>query len=1269
MRLHLVIHRHELPTIRILWTPPSRSPGLSHLPSASSSFTLGAPQPPTAGRTLSASTSFNTALTTLSTVGGYTIAQLLADVNDVVPLETRVDYHGEQSDCGHWGLEDYVVELMGSECLHFMETVNLLRDGDELVIRPLHYEELEARHITGRHQVATDGTHLIDGVAFGKKYLKRAASRRPPIRIPPRSKRRRLEEREWDYDIPVREPFEPIILPPKGRETEFVHGVILAEPIQSEDHQKDENTRLRKVDEALSTKASTPLNHKSPSFSENDIEILHVVKKSCTKSPNLEGSVYPISVLDRAEEYRTENESKYISLSSGSESSESGSELSSATTDAHEDGETESSDLKSSTSVSGTSQSSSSSSVSSSSSSDDGLGSESGESVPEKEKRPLKPDVPFTQPVTPRVNNAPGTGSRRTRHSNLRTKLRKRLAKMKAAGVLPQDANFDDLRNLDEFGALKTRPKMPVPATQTDETAPFTFAKQENEHHQYLESIEAIGLGINPDTKKNTAQTFAVAPSPMNSSASVVDVPLPENGVKLNLANTRRLLFGSLGLRTPKTKGDAERLKAQLTEKLKICKVAIKEQQSQEPIEKSHALMPVENWQDFLNVKAIECIYEDVSIPPPPFPFVQRWDSESQKLIRQRRNNGSFNKGKKRKRKSRNDEEHDHWQPYENEEYSNANIILNYSDTESNEKSKQETLQPVMESATEKLHIQQSDTAQQTNENAIEPGLGQTEEDLPVYEGLSSYETATENDLKVGAIIAFKQLEVSKTTNWQPVVSSYRTAIVEQVIDASNVQLRLAMRDREKKPENQETEPRVYSGFEMPGYEDEQGDDDGIRDMEVYQLIEPKLLRSAPAIDLEGAIMVNGTQENDIPDCIPESIHQNAEEPELPPISSQTRRDISQIIDDAGFRSAIDSDLNVLDEPIPVADSPNSGTGKDDNGPELQAEDVTPVIESPSFNGFERSPPHETNEPRSPDATPRPSNSAPIKKDVCHKPSPGTQTSSVKNSAQQEHAVPSMPSEDSLHYISDLDTTVPDSGAPNGSQLSKLKSSRNATTHSKLSQSQEEPDPERQVGSLLCTIHPSAVEAENDRPNSSGSMVPNPFYEVDRLLFEDSDSPPLDAIVSSTAPPRLGESVDGKPPVRIRKNRLSSSRRRQYTPQFSDDNNGDVEDDVKLPEPQKAVNQLENSQKIKTEIASSQAHFPDPQIIVQGSQFVDLTISSDPVSPGGSDGDFAKSQGLPNGSGWVQKQTSSYRRTRNSINRNTDKLSQPRRTRTRRSVI
>jgi hypothetical protein len=66
--------------------------------------------------------------------GDYTIADLLEDVNEVVPLETEEAPSGLDGEpSGQWGLEDYVVEVAGFECLHFMEIEGLLRDGDEVV--------------------------------------------------------------------------------------------------------------------------------------------------------------------------------------------------------------------------------------------------------------------------------------------------------------------------------------------------------------------------------------------------------------------------------------------------------------------------------------------------------------------------------------------------------------------------------------------------------------------------------------------------------------------------------------------------------------------------------------------------------------------------------------------------------------------------------------------------------------------------------------------------------------------------------------------------------------------------------------------------------------------------------------------------------------------------------------------------------------------------------------------------------------------------------
>ena len=81
MRLQLRINRHRLPTVFITWA-------VGGLSATSSSTEL-------------------------------TIAQLLEQVNEVIPLESD-----------DWGLDDYTVDVGGYECLHFQDVNLVLRDGD-----------------------------------------------------------------------------------------------------------------------------------------------------------------------------------------------------------------------------------------------------------------------------------------------------------------------------------------------------------------------------------------------------------------------------------------------------------------------------------------------------------------------------------------------------------------------------------------------------------------------------------------------------------------------------------------------------------------------------------------------------------------------------------------------------------------------------------------------------------------------------------------------------------------------------------------------------------------------------------------------------------------------------------------------------------------------------------------------------------------------------------------------------------------------------------
>ena len=80
MRLRLTIQRHLLASVDILWSVDTSNPRAT-----------------------------------------LTIAQLIEQVNEVVPLE-----HDQ------WGLEDYVTEVKGYECIHHFRVRDVLRDEDEV---------------------------------------------------------------------------------------------------------------------------------------------------------------------------------------------------------------------------------------------------------------------------------------------------------------------------------------------------------------------------------------------------------------------------------------------------------------------------------------------------------------------------------------------------------------------------------------------------------------------------------------------------------------------------------------------------------------------------------------------------------------------------------------------------------------------------------------------------------------------------------------------------------------------------------------------------------------------------------------------------------------------------------------------------------------------------------------------------------------------------------------------------------------------------------
>ncbi|KAE8351873.1 hypothetical protein BDV28DRAFT_11032 [Aspergillus coremiiformis] len=1182
MRLHLIIQRHGLPVTRILWTTAPPSLFGQNTSSALPAFT-------------SAITS-TLAPNALFANGGYTIAQLLEDVNEIVPLETEPALF--DSECsGQWGLEDYVVEVGGSECLHFMEVEGLLRDGDEILIRALQISDLRARRLSGRHQISTDGKHLIDGVPFGKPFLKRPTSSRPAITIPPRKRRRTTFETQ-DNMVGYEEDSEwglPHIR--SFKELSALRGVDEPETVimgdngeQNDDDDDDEyedyheshedtgnGTVIRHyVDDAGDAQASESDADMSEADAgdleeelkdlKEDLEVSAMPETEATDDGQAEPRGYALRSRPTTsqteptngpaahpgktvlEEDSSRRDSKAVRFSLQKEESPVLPSQESSILKAQPASEKDS-DSSVSVSVSGSSASDSSDtdsddSVSSSEESselDDDSSSDSEISSSGSEDKEVS--------AAPHTANPPGHGSLKTKKSNQRHKMRRRLSKLKQLGALPAEADFAALRDWEG----KNKGQRFVPESATDHKSPGA-AEFEARRQKLLRDIESGGLDV-------TRGTF-IPTKPVERGDQEQAKELPENreGVAeegpsevgpepkrrtLDVASSRRLLFGSLGVRTPRTKEDEETTRKKLAGK--VNNFVPQKKVSDELVDVPQSDLD-EGWENKLIIRATECVYNDIQLTAPPFPFEQRWDYEAGDLIRQRKG-----LGKKRKRRQQ-------LQVYDEDECAGdedsfVNGDLHYD-------------------ALEQLYSE-------TNNYEPSQTAKMESDDLPSFPNdPSSLRDLVEDDLKCGCVLAFKQLDVSKTTNWQPTVTDYRVAEIHEVYDGNNLNVRLAKRDRRKVREmDLEEDGPQYSGFEMPGYEDE-GEDDGFREVSFADLIDPKLLRAPDLGEVKQA-------SHSTTEASQRDLSSSPNPPKSPVEYSNNEQSIQE-------RSNLPDHLtHELSASYIIHDVKASTV------------DSSPKVRSPQFDGFQ--PPS----PKSGHASKASlrhwvANSNPWPAADQKANDSNSQHSDSRSLADRDvqpilHSTPppilpdnlsSLPrSEDDLQILS-----TPESEVSFSRLINQLFDGNEETNHSPPTKKEVRLSPERPAS-----------------PSSSGSMVPNPFYKIDkarearrrrssqqqRYSIKEGDTT-MDYVSAVEFP----SSPSPHRPSRVRQ-------RKSYASQ---------DEKEKIPDSPSAR-------------ASSAAR-----------EIVDLTQSSPAISPEGSDKDFARTYRLPRGPGWVQKNVPSTRR-------------------------
>jgi len=320
----------------------------------------------------------------------------------------------------------------------------------------------------------------------------------------------------------------------------------------------------------------------------------------------------------------------------------------------------------------------------------------------------------------------------------------------------------------------------------------------------------------------------------------------------LDVASSRRLLFGGLGLRTPKTKEDEERTRNTIAALGKRTPIINGKSKPVEPV-KPKITPTSENtdqdaWKKKIVLTAVECWDEDVVLSTPPFPFIQRWDA-SQQIQRGK---------KKKKRNSKNasyEEEYDYSQE---QSYYDENVEMDYGDetnTNNNEVSQPSTITTHLSQSSNGhnlLNTPPPHTSQNQSLPTPSPDLLDAELIPFLPEDLTTLPKLTLSAVRPGAIIAFKQIHMNSAPGvWGPCETPHRTATVRPGYPRpkgadSLVHVLLAKRDRTPIQFDDDGN-RVAGRFSMPGREaEEDAEARGELALSYACFIQARVLREAP---------------------------------------------------------------------------------------------------------------------------------------------------------------------------------------------------------------------------------------------------------------------------------------------------------------------------------------------------------------------------------------------------------------------------------------
>lgn len=296
--------------------------------------------------------------------------------------------------------------------------------------------------------------------------------------------------------------------------------------------------------------------------------------------------------------------------------------------------------------------------------------------------------------------------------------------------------------------------------------------------------------------------------------------------MRVNLGAGRRLLFGALGLKNPKSKADEDKLRENLMKDVRPHTNSRLIQEVQESDPPPGTAMD-ESWREKINYRAVECCHDGIVLSEPPFPFVQRWDPQQQ-----------YNAMRKRKRQS----EQSYYDDYE--DYAEDDSYVEPERQGSRKKAKGKSRQSVELGAglaTASNGVLGKDAAARSSPTTDTEDLPSLPADVAALPALA------DGAAKPGMVITWKHLAMSKATNWQPQITPVTGLIVSS--DEADLHIILAKRDREvsDKLYDEYTGKRIYEKFEAPGSDDEdEEEDDGHRTLAWQELMDPRMVQGEP---------------------------------------------------------------------------------------------------------------------------------------------------------------------------------------------------------------------------------------------------------------------------------------------------------------------------------------------------------------------------------------------------------------------------------------